>query len=350
MFNFTKPNMKRSHLAILLNFLYWIPRFYSLGIFFLPQVNLKVPGVKINFLLSLESLVISIIVFYIFYFFFSPMILSKQKEKRFYALNFGVIIILIITGIGYVIQQLIAPNYYGMTWFWGVTYFLLVTYAAFIACLIKAFLNWYSDIFYKRQLEKKNLETELALLKAQINPHFLFNTLNNIDILIEKDAATASVYLKKLSDILRFTLYESPSETVALSEEVKYIGQYIELQKIRTSNTDFVSFTVEGSTDNLRIPPMLFISFIENAFKHCTDKKINNAIEIDIAIGDGVEVHFTCSNAYDQAVQLTQPKSGLGLELIRNRLNLLYKENYQLKIDKTNERFTVTLTVKLHDN
>jgi two-component system LytT family sensor kinase len=270
-------------------------------------------------------------------------------EKRFYSLWYGSIIILILSGIGYFIQQLIAPNYWGINWYWAFSYFLLNVYAAFIACLIKAFLNWYSDIFYKRQLEKKNLETELALLKAQINPHFLFNTLNNIDILIEKDAATASVYLKKLSDILRFTLYESPSETVALSEEIKYIGQYIELQKIRTSNTDFVSFTVEGSADNLRIPPMLFISFIENAFKHCTDKKINNAIEIDIAIGDG-EVHFTCSNAYDQAAQLMQPKSGLGLDLIQNRLKLLYKENYQLKIDKTEERFTVTLTVKLHDN
>ena len=94
---------------------------------------------------------------------------------------------------------------------------------------------------------------------------------------------------------------------------------------------------------------MLFISFIENAFKHCTDKKINNAIEIDIAIRDG-EVHFTCSNAFDQLAQLTQPKSGLGLDLIRNRLELLYKENYQLKIDRTIERFTVILTVKLNEN
>jgi len=342
--------MKKSHLAILLNFLYWIPRFYLLVKYLMPQANFKkFPQLKIGFLLDLESLIVSIIVFYIFYFFFSPMLFSKQKEKIVYSIWFGSIIILIITGIAYIILQQIAPNYWGMTWYWGFTYFLLNIYAAFIACLIKAFLNWYSDIFYKRQLEKKNLETELALLKAQINPHFLFNTLNNIDVLIEKDAVAASVYLKKLSDILRFTLYESPSETVALSEEIKYIGQYIELQKIRTSNTDFVSFTVEGNVDNLRIAPMLFISFIENAFKHCTDKKINKAIEIYIAVRER-EINFICSNALDASVQLTQPKSGLGLDLIQNRLKLLYKENYQLKIDETNERFTVNLTVKLHDN
>ena len=94
---------------------------------------------------------------------------------------------------------------------------------------------------------------------------------------------------------------------------------------------------------------MLFIPFIENAFKHCTDKKINNAIEIDIALLDG-EIYFTCSNAFDTSAQITQPKSGLGLDLIQNRLKLLYKENYQLKIDETEKRFTVNLTVKLHDH
>ena len=341
--------MKKSHLAILLNVLYWIPRFYSLGIYFLPQVHLNASQVKLNFLLSSESLIVSIVVFYIFYFFFSPMLLSKQKEKRIYSIWFGSIVIIIITGIGYIIQQLIAPNYMGITWFWVVNLFILVIYAAFIASLIKAFLNWYSDIFYKRQLEKKNLETELALLKAQINPHFLFNTLNNIDVLIEKDAKTASIYLKKLSDILRFMLYESPLEKIELSKEVEYIHKYIELQKIRTSNPDFVNFTVIGDIDQLQIAPMLFIPFIENAFKHCTDKKINNAVEIDIAIRNG-EVLFTCSNAFDTSAKITQTKSGLGLDLIKNRLKLLYKENYQLKIDKTNERFIVTLTVKLHEN
>lgn len=341
--------MKKSHLAILLNFLYWIPRFYSLSIFLMPQVNFKkFPQLKINFLLSLESIVVSMIVFYIFYFFFAPMLLSKDKEKISYSLWIGFIIILITTGVGYAVQQSIVRNFWGMTWYWGLSYFLLNIYAAFIACLIKAFLNWYSDIFYKRQLEKKNLETELALLKAQINPHFLFNTLNNIDVLIEKDAKTASVYLKKLSGILRFMLYESPTEKIELKQEVEYINEYIELQKIRTSNPDFVRFTVTGNLDKLQIAPMLFIPFIENAFKHCTDKKINNAIEINIAIQDA-DIHFTCSNAFDTSAQLTQPQSGLGLDLIQNRLKLLYKENYQFKIDKTNERFTVTLTLKLHD-
>jgi len=342
-------HMKRSHLAILINILIWIPRCYSIGIFFLPGVNLSAQPVKTNFLLSLESNTLLFITFYIFYFFFSRLLLSKQKEKMRYALWFGSIVIFIITAIGYGLQNIIARDYMGISnLYWLVDNFILVLYTAFSSCLMKGFLNWYSDIFYKRQLEKKNLETELALLKAQINPHFLFNTLNNIDVLIEKDAKTASIYLKKLSGILRFMLYESPTEKVALTQEVEYIKEYIELQKIRTSNPDFVSFTVTGDTDNMQIAPMLFIPFIENAFKHCTNKKINNAVEITLAVHDK-EIDFTCSNAFEQSALPTQERSGLGLDLIRNRLNLLYK-NHQLNIDKTNNRFSIALSIKPDDN
>ncbi len=227
---------------------------------------------------------------------------------------------------------------------------ILIIMNPLYACGIAAITSWVTERHQRQQMEKINLETNLALLKAQINPHFLFNTLNNIDVLIEKDAAAASTYLKKLSDILRFTLYESPAETVALSEEIKYIGQYIELQKIRTSNADFVSFTVEGDTGNLRIAPMLFIPFIENAFKHAINKKISNAIEVRIVIKDDKQVNFYCSNAFDAGDKLLQPNSGLGLELIKSRLSLLYPNKYEMDINKSNDRFTVTLAVNLHDN
>ncbi len=232
-------------------------------------------------------------------------------------------------------------------WYWLFENFIMVVYAAFIPCLIRAFLNWYSDIFYKRRLEKKNLETSLALLKAQINPHFLFNTLNNIDVLIEKNANAASEYLKKLSDILRFMLYESPVEKIELKLEVEYINKYIELQKIRTSNDNYVTFEVEGDMDGVLIAPMLFIPFIENAFKHSVNKKLNRAIEVKLMANEN-EIIFECSNAYDASVLQTQPKSGLGLELIKNRLQLLYKDNYKLEIDKTDNRFNINLTISIN--
>lgn len=344
---------KLSLLAILLQAFYWLfittPALASVVFLIFHTEALSSPA----FMQAMEfngiyELVL-ILNFYAFYLVLFPRYIETQRLRPF--LFSGLLVTLISIGLlAILVKVMVFP--FAVIKTFGVqpaNISIPTILNPLYACGIVGIISWLRERHERQKMQKSNLETELALLKAQINPHFLFNTLNNIDILIEKDAAAASVYLKKLSDILRFTLYESPSETVALSEEIKYIGQYIDLQKIRTSNTDFVSFAVEGSTDNLRIPPMLFISFIENAFKHCTDKKINNAIEIDIAIGDG-EVHFTCSNAFDQAAQLTQPKSGLGLDLIQNRLKLLYKENYQLKIDKTNERFTVTLTVKLNEN
>jgi hypothetical protein len=108
--------MKKSHLAILLNLLYWIPKFYSIGIYFSHLVDLTVPQVKTNLILSIENLVVSVVVFYIFYFFFSPMLFSKQKEKISYALWFGSIMILIITAIGYGIQRATSPSYSTLYW------------------------------------------------------------------------------------------------------------------------------------------------------------------------------------------------------------------------------------------
>jgi LytS/YehU family sensor histidine kinase len=229
------------------------------------------------------------------------------------------------------------------TLLWGIFSFGLSS------LLFKGFMVWILEIEYKQQLEKSNLESNLALLKARINPHFLFNTLNNIDVLIEKDPTTASTYLKKLSDILRFTLYESPSATIPLQKEANYIKQYIELQQIRTNNADFVKFSFEQSMDNLQIAPMLFIPFIENAFKYCTNKKIKNAVVISIS-NKLNQVVFSCSNAHDPDVRITHEESGLGLDLIKSRLELLYPKNYKLDIDKTTDRFNVNLAITLHDD
>lgn len=293
--------------------------------------------------------VVLILNFYAFYLVLFPRYIETQRLRPF--LFSGLLVTLISIGLLAILVK-VMPFPFAVIKTFGVqlaNISIPTILNPLYACGIVGIISWLRERHERQKMQKFNLETELALLKAQINPHFLFNTLNNIDILIEKDADAASTYLKKLSGILRFMLYESPAEKIRLTQEIDYIKEYIELQMIRTSNANFVKFDVKGDTDNLYIAPMLFIPFIENAFKHCTDKKINNAIEIDVTIKDG-EINFMCSNALDASAQLTQPKSGLGLDLIRNRLELLYKENYQLKIDKTNERFTVTLTVKLHDN
>ena len=209
--------------------------------------------------------------------------------------------------------------------------------------LIKGFIKWYDDIKLKADLNKKNFDTELALIKSQINPHFLFNTINNIDILIEKNPVKASNYLNKLSDIMRFMLYETKTEKIPLSKELNYIEKYIELQKIRTTNSEFISYLIEGNTEGSFIAPMILIPFIENAFKHAEGIKIGNAISIKIVIKSDL-IHFNCTNKYVQNASKGE-NNGLGNELIVRRLELLYPNKHSLKINDNNFIFSVELDI-----
>jgi LytS/YehU family sensor histidine kinase len=194
-------------------------------------------------------------------------------------------------------------------------------------------------------LESKNA---LLLLQAQINPHFLFNSLNNIDILIEETPKIASEYLKKLSDILRYVLYETKEDETGLAKEIDQIKSYIELQQIRTNNPRYVSLIIKGEIKEQRIAPMIFIPFIENAFKHCKNKTIDNAIDIEFDIQDK-RIKMVCKNYYE-ANQLEVIKNeGLGNETIKQRLNLIYPKNHELIIDKTEHWFKVTLIVNFKD-
>lgn len=212
-----------------------------------------------------------------------------------------------------------------------------------IGLIMKGFIRWYVELKLKEELTRKNFEMELALVKSQISPHFLFNTLNNIDALIAKNAEKASSYLNQLSDIMRFMLYETKTEKILLSKELAYVQKYIELQKIRTANPDFVQYSVEGETTYDYIAPMVLIPFVENAFKHAAHLKQGNAIQINVWVKSGV-MGFECENKCLESV--TKPEhGGLGNELIKKRLELLYADNHTLEITKSENRYRVRLVI-----
>lgn len=217
-----------------------------------------------------------------------------------------------------------------------------------IGLVMRGFITWYSDIRVKEALTARNTEMELTLVKSQINPHFLFNTINNIDVLINKDPAQASRYLNELSDLMRFMLYETKTDRVPYTREVAYIEKYIGLHRIRNSNPDYVHFTLEGSAANLMIPPMLFIPFIENAFKHVGDKKRTPAIDIRLK-ADAKQLLFTCSNHYYSFpdASKTNTDGGLGNGLIQRRLELLFPNRHTLSVQTENNIYTVILKIVL---
>ncbi len=211
--------------------------------------------------------------------------------------------------------------------------------------LLKGFIAWYEDIRAKEALTQKNFEMEMALVKSQINPHFLFNTLNNIDVLIAKDATKASAYLNKLSDIMRFMLYETKTEQIPLLKEWTYLEKYIALQKIRTANPDFVHFALEGNAEAVMIAPMILIPFVENAFKYAEGIKTAHAIQIKVRTEDQA-VYFECKNKYLPDVQNKKNEfSGLGNDLISKRLMLLYPGKHTLSVRNENGVYCVDLKI-----
>jgi LytS/YehU family sensor histidine kinase len=214
---------------------------------------------------------------------------------------------------------------------------------AAMGLVLKGFIAGYSGRRQQEALEKKSCAMELALLKSRINPHFLFNTINNIDVLIREDAAKASDYLNKLSHLMRFMLYETRAERIPLAKELAYIDEYLELQMLRTSNPSYASYTVYGDAGSRQIAPMVFIPFIENAFKHADNKHLEQAIVIRIAI-EADRIVFECRNATGMS-RLMPPENGVGGELIQKRLALLYPGRHTLETHHKDGAYEVRLTI-----
>lgn len=292
------------------------------------------------------SIVPAVYSFYLFYYLLFPRFL--QKRKIFDAFVSGFLVSLssfLLAALTLRFTANLGFSCYGDSNYIAV---LIVTFISFlnggVAFVIRGFISWFDEIKVKEALQKKNHEMELALVKSQLDPHFLFNTLNNIDILMLKDAERASAYLNKLSDIMRFILFETKTTEISLSREIEYISKYVELQKIRTSNSAYVSFEVIGDPKGVKIAPLVFIPIIENAFKHTNNKKIEDAIVIKIFINDG-SVSMQCENKIDPTRDAVAERNGLGHDLISKRLCLLYPNRHQLEVSHLAELYSVSLNV-----
>ncbi len=353
--------MKKS-VVVLLHIGFWLCYFLLIGIMVGVFYRSSIHGIdqtarvanafKSVFLFALFP---SLITFYLYYFLVFPKYL--QQKKFFLSIVFGLLIsvgaaVLAFITIRYFIEtgriiDMDEGGKHGRST--AVTVIFVMTIIASIsgtvALVIKGFIRWFEEIKLKEELKQKNHETEMALVKAQLDPHFLFNTLNNIDVLLLKDAAEASTYLNMLSDIMRFMLYETKTDRILLIKEIEYIEKYIELQKIRTSNLNYVNFQVTGTPGNKTIAPMVFIPFIENAFKHSTNKKVDNAINVKIFINKE-SILFICENKFDSNRKIKQESGGLGNDLIRKRLNLIYPQKHAFELNNQIEIYSVHLTIE----
>lgn len=314
-------------------------------------VGMETDDSKQEFLYYLDLLVgfvfiPSLCAFYTFYYWLFPKYL--QKERWWASALYGVLISIGAAGMGLfflLFLSTVENSIYEECIQQGMIFtFVISLVLGFIAVVIRGFITWFEEIQLKAILQQKNQEMELALVKAQLDPHFLFNTLNNIDVLMLKNAEEASNYLNKLSDIMRFMLFETKTEAIPLAKEVEYIEKYIELQKLRTANTDYVHFSITGDLKEKTIAPMVFIPFIENAFKHTNNKKLKNAIRIAIKIGKET-IQLFCENKFDPNRKTKTNSNGLGNDLIQKRLNLIYPERHQLNIAHQKDSYRINLII-----
>ncbi|MBN9298696.1 MAG: histidine kinase [Filimonas sp.] len=209
---------------------------------------------------------------------------------------------------------------------------------------IKIALQWFKTEREKEILEKEKLNAELGFLKSQVNPHFLFNSLNSIYSLAHKKADETETAILQLSQMMRYMIYDSNTNNVLLDKELEYLQNYIDLKKLRLAGNIDVRFNVSGNTKGLIIEPMLLIPFIENAFKHGISYAENCYINISITCTDDT-LKMEVSNKLIKRAK--DEVGGLGLENVRKRLNLLYPDSYTLDIATSDNTYTTTLILAL---
>jgi LytS/YehU family sensor histidine kinase len=226
-------------------------------------------------------------------------------------------------------------------------YWADATFFLFNSIIVAAIGALIVNTIKKEELLKHAINTELVYLKSQINPHFLFNTLNNIHTLVYMQAPAAPEAVMRLSSLMRYMLYESNATAVPLLIELNYLKDYIGLQQLRYKANDVVDFRVDGNVERYQVAPLLFVHLLENAYKHSPAKLETGSIKVNVSV-KGNSLVFSCHNPVGNKIDnLLEEQGGIGLANVQKRLQLLYPEKHNLEIDKTETHFSVQLKINV---
>ncbi len=336
--------MKR-RIKIVIHLIYW---FYMINQFLYPwYINKTESYFWTDTALNIG---LSLINFYSFYFILPFLI---KNRNIFLSIFTGALLLFIIAIARYYIQVLFWKEIIHLPpkelmnineWFYSGLRLSIISGA--YAILIKFAIDWFDTQKLKAELVNQTQTSELALLRSQVNPHFLFNTLNNIYSLVCKKSPDAPEAIMKLSSIMRYMLYDANTEVVLLEKEVEYLESFIELQKLRIRHTDFVELRIEGEVGNKTIAPMLLIPFVENAFKHGNKTGSLPGIRIYLV---AAKDHLTFEVTNHLKKKLLGQKDtigGIGLQNIKRRLEILYPGKYSLETIQDNDLYRVKLYIK----
>ena len=266
-----------------------------------------------------------------------PLVLFSSRKKYFYLINSALILFLIAIPViksGFIpeVPQEVRDAFPNAKFLWiaiGGVVLKIIFYAVMVAMPVglKYVMRWNDEKHKMEEERRRNAEAELTWLKNQLNPHFLFNTLNNISSLTQIDADKAQESIGQFSELLRYALYESNVKKVKLTDETEFMKNYINLMSLRCNEMTLVETRFDSFDESLTISPLLFISLIENAFKHGISSHKDSFVKIDMGL-DGNDLVFSCENSIHERASENRSGSGIGLENMLRRLDLLYPDAY----------------------
>jgi two-component system, LytTR family, sensor histidine kinase AlgZ len=291
---------------------------------------------------------------YLNYFWILPRFLVNKRLWR-YLIELIVPLILLVTIRVLLMRYYIDGYTHQELYFYSAVYYLQVAADMFFILVFIGLLRFAVDLFElearKKEIENENLSSELRFLKAQINPHFLFNTLNNLYYLAYSKSNHTTEVIERLSQMMRYMIYESNHPQVMLSKEIEYMENYISIERLRLNDQIPIRFDVQGDVSKVRIVPLIFITFLENAFKHgVSNNNPGSWIRAGIRI-EGNMVDYTVENSIVRKERTSQDdpeeKSGIGLQNVTRRLELSYPGRHVLEVGNMGDRFAVHLQLRL---
>jgi sensor histidine kinase YesM len=300
-----------------------------------------------NFKTNLINTLLFIPAIYLNLYILIPALLQKKKYWQYTFLSVVIIaaIVVVANQLQYISIRVV--YYKSVQAFIAVGTELLTLYI--FTTVLKFIQNYYRSQTTVKELSNKNLEMELGLLKSQVNPHFLFNTLNNLYFLINKKPAQAQEVVLKLSDLLSHQLYDNTKEQIELKKEVENLRNYIELEKIRNQDSVLINYEFPANLNGERIAPMLLLPLIENAFKHGNTSATKTCfINCSLDLHEHV-LHFHCENSFQNNATVKE-NSGIGLYNVKRRLELLYPNSHEFNVLQSDSIYQLNLTINLDEN
>ena len=302
------------------------------------------------------KLVMAAVLFYFNYYYLVPNFLLKDKIKIYIGIS-----IVLISIVGYGSHSLFPPE--GPKDFGPITDYMkerresrmpirfsLMPFVVFgipyiFAIMLRVYTELQKNENLRRSVEKEKVQSELQFLKTQLNPHFLFNSLNTIYSLSVKKSPDTSEAIINLSELMRYMIYEADKDLVPLNKEIEYIKSYVALQRLRLADSENVFLKISGDDTGKIIPALLFISFIENAFKYGTDYDGKTNVKINLLIKEK-SIHLYVVNKIGSH-RAKSESSGVGLQNVKNRLNYLYPNSHELVIKDDGSIYEVNLILNL---